>query len=54
MSIFALAAIALGIVFWLSRWPRMSEGVKKGLQIVSVVLFLVVLATLGYALYLVT
>lgn len=54
MSIFALAAIALGIVYWLSRRPGMSEGMKKGLQFASVILLVVVLATLGYALYLVT
>lgn len=54
MSIFAFAVIALGIVFWISRRPGLSEGSKKGLQIASAILLLIVIATLGYALFLVT
>ncbi len=54
MSIFAFTVIGLGIVFWLSRRPGMNEGMRKGLRIVTAILFLLALATLGYMLYLVT
>lgn len=54
MSIFAFAIIALGITFWLSRRPGMSEGMKKVWQIMSVILLSITLTTLVYALFLVT